>query len=86
MPLDAKEVEYACITSYGEIYLFTKQGLNDFIEKNPFDLDGDYMMVFEELLLLKSKNTWEQILGDENWDAPFLPQIKDIRVMGVRYK
>lgn len=85
MPLDGKEVNYACITSLGEIFLFTKQGLTDFIEKNPFELDGDYMSVFEELPSLKSKNTWEQVLGDEVWDAFPLPQTKDIKVMGIRY-
>lgn len=86
MPLDPKEVDYACITSLGEIFLFTKQGLADFIEKNPFEIDGDYMSVFEELPSLKSKNTWEQVLGDEVWDAFPLPQTKDIKVMGIRYK
>lgn len=86
MALDANEVEFACITSNGEMFLFTKRGLNDFIEKNPDNLNGDYMMVFEELLSLKSKNTWEHLSYDENWDASPLPQTKDIKVMGIRYK
>ena len=85
MALDANDVEFACITSNGEIFLFSNQGLNDFIEKNPFNIDGDYMMVFEELLSLKSKNTWEHLSYDENWDASPLPQTKDIKVMGIRY-
>ena len=49
-------------------------------------MDGDYIAVFEELLDLKTKNTWEQLPSDENWDALPLPQTKDIKVMGIRYK
>ncbi len=84
--LDPKDIAFTLITGNGEIFLFTSNGLKDFIEKNPLEIDGDYMMVFEELLMLKQKGRWTHLTGDENWDATRFPQTKDIKVMGIRYK
>ena len=84
--LDPKDIAFTLITGSGETFSFTSNGLNEFIEKNPLEIDGDYMMVFEVLLELKQKGVWTHLTGDENWDATSFPQTKNVKVMGIRYK